>query len=46
VKAEAGRGQVVERPPYHSVQQSLSSWKALTTPKPVERSAANMPAGV
>ena len=27
-------------------QQALSSWKALTTPQPVERSAKNMPAGV
>jgi dihydropyrimidinase len=44
--AEEGRGRFVERPPNAAVQQSLSSWKALTTPRPVERSAANMPAGV
>jgi dihydropyrimidinase len=44
--AEEGRGRFVERPPFAAVHQSLSSWKALTTPKPVERSAANMPAGV
>jgi dihydropyrimidinase len=46
VKAEEGRGQFVERPPFQSVHQSLSSWKALTTPKPVERKPENMPAGV
>jgi len=46
MKAEPGRGQFVERPPFQSVQQSLSSWKALTTPQPVKRSAENMPAGV
>ena len=46
LEVEEGRGRFVERPPYAAVHQSLSSWKALTTPKPVERSAANMPAGV
>jgi dihydropyrimidinase len=46
VKAEDGRGEFVERPPNAAVQQSLSSWKALTTPKPIERKPENMPAGV
>jgi dihydropyrimidinase len=46
VDAEDGRGRFVERPPNPPVSQALSSWKALTTPQPVERSAANMPAGV
>jgi len=46
VQAEDGRGQFVERPPFQAVHQSLSSWKALTTPKPVERRPENMPAGV
>ena len=44
--AEDGRGKFVERPPNPPVNQALSSWKALTTPQPVERSAKNMPAGV
>ena len=43
VTAEDGRGEFVERPPFQSVHQSLSSWKALTTPKAVERRAENMP---
>ena len=46
MKAEEGRGRFVERPPNQAVQQSLSSWKALTTPQPVERRAENMPIGV
>ncbi len=46
VTAEDGRGRFVERPPNAPVNQALSSWKALTTPQPVERSARNMPAGV
>jgi len=46
VTAEDGRGEFVERPPNQAVSQALSSWKALTTPQPVERRAENMPAGV
>ena len=46
VWAEEGRGRFVERQPFPAVSQALSSWKALTTPQPVERSAANMPIGV
>ncbi|MBA3520392.1 MAG: amidohydrolase family protein, partial [Rhizobiales bacterium] len=46
VQAEEGRGRFVERPPGQAVQQSLSSWKALTTPQPIERRRENMPAGV
>lgn len=44
--AEPGRGQFIERPPNQAVSQSLSSWKALTTPQAIERKAENMPAGV
>jgi dihydropyrimidinase len=44
VTAEEGRGRFVERPPNQAVHQSLSSWKALSTPKAVERAA--IPAGV
>jgi dihydropyrimidinase len=44
--AEDGRGKFVERAPNQPVSEALSSWKALTKPQPVERSAANMPMGV
>ena len=46
IEAEEGRGRFVERKPFPAVSQALSSWKALTTPQAVERSAANMPIGV
>jgi dihydropyrimidinase len=46
VSAEDGRGRFVERKPNPPVSQALSSWKALTTPQAVERSAKNMPMGV
>ena len=39
-------GRFVERKPNPPVNQALSSWKALTTPQPVERRPENMPAGV
>ncbi|MYZ47398.1 dihydropyrimidinase [Propylenella binzhouense] len=44
LEAEAGRGRFIEREPFPAVAQALSSWKALTAPKPVERGA--IPAGV
>ncbi|MEX0815236.1 MAG: dihydropyrimidinase [Dongiaceae bacterium] len=46
ISAEDGRGRFVERPPGQAVNQALSSWKALTTPQPVERRPENMPIGV
>ncbi|MEP0324241.1 dihydropyrimidinase [Bauldia litoralis] len=46
VTAEDGRGKFVERAPSPPVHEALSSWKALKTPQPVERSAENMPIGV
>ena len=46
IDADNGRGRFVERKPNPPVNQALSSWKALKTPQPVERSAKNMPAGV
>jgi len=46
ITAEDGRGRFVERKPNPPVNQALSSWKALTSPQPVERRAENMPAGV
>ena len=44
VDAEPGRGQFVEREANAPVNQALSSWKALTAPRAVER--AGIPAGV
>ncbi|PZX16505.1 dihydropyrimidinase [Palleronia aestuarii] len=38
IRAEEGHGTFVPRPPKGSVNQALSSWKALTAPRPVERS--------
>jgi dihydropyrimidinase len=46
IAAEDGRGKFVEPPPNAPVHQSLSSWKALTTPQPVVRKPENMPIGV
>jgi dihydropyrimidinase len=46
ITAEDGRGKFIDRPANPPVSQALSSWKALTTPQPVERSAKNMPMGV
>jgi dihydropyrimidinase len=46
ITAENGRGRFVERKPNPPVSQALSSWKALTTPQPVERRPENMPHGV
>ncbi len=46
IKAEDGRGKFIERPANPPINQALSSWKALNTPQPVERSAKNMPMGV
>ncbi|MEM7568044.1 MAG: hypothetical protein AAF321_12510, partial [Pseudomonadota bacterium] len=44
VDAEPGRGQFIERAPNPPVNRALSSWKALTAPKPVAR--GQIPAGV
>jgi dihydropyrimidinase len=46
LSVEDGRGRFIERPANPPVNQALSSWRALTTPQPVERSAENMPVGV
>ncbi len=46
VDAEDGRGRFVERPPNPPVSKALSSWKALTAPRAVERRPENMPIGV
>ncbi|MCP4386104.1 MAG: dihydropyrimidinase [Hyphomicrobiales bacterium] len=44
--AEDGRGKFVEREPNPPIHEALSSWKALTKPQPVQRSAKNIPMGV
>lgn len=38
MKGQEGHGQFVSRAPKGAVNQALSSWKALTAPRPVERS--------
>ena len=43
---EDGRGKFVEREPNAPVSTALTSWKSLTRPQGVKRSAKNMPAGV
>ena len=46
IKAEPGDGRFVERAPFAPTLQAYSSWKALTTPRAVERRPENMPPGV
>jgi dihydropyrimidinase len=41
-----GRGRFVKRPPYASAVKALSKWKALNTPRKVERDPHNIPSGV
>jgi dihydropyrimidinase len=41
-----GRGKFVKRPPYASASKALSKWKALNSPRKVERDPLNIPAGV
>lgn len=41
-----GRGKFVPRPPFPSAHQALSKWKALNTPRKVERDPLNIPAGI
>ena len=43
---EDGRGKFIEREPNAPVSSALTSWKSLTKPQGVKRSAKNMPAGV
>ena len=46
IEAEAGDGRFVERHAFAPAVQAYSSWKALTTPRPVTRDPNNMPPGV
>ena len=41
-----GRGRFVPRPAFASASKALSTWKALNTPRRVERDPRNIPAGV
>jgi dihydropyrimidinase len=41
-----GRGRFVRRPPFASPVKAYSTWKALNTPRKVERDPHNIPSGV
>ncbi|MEM7640944.1 MAG: dihydropyrimidinase [Pseudomonadota bacterium] len=43
---QPGRGKFVKRPAFASASQALSKWKALNTPRKIERDPMNIPAGV
>jgi len=46
VNLEHGHGEFVARDAYPAVNRALSQWQELTSPRPVTRDPANMPAGV
>ncbi len=46
INTEEGHGKFVARESYPAVNRSLSQWKALTSPRPIERDPSKMPAGV
>lgn len=46
VTAEEGHGEFVAREAYPATNRALSKWKELTSPRPVARDPAKMPAGV
>jgi len=46
VNAEEGHGKFVPREAYPAVNRALSTWKALSAPRPVQRDPSKMPAGV
>jgi dihydropyrimidinase len=43
---QPGRGKFVRRNPFASAHSALSKWKALNTPRKIERDPMNIPAGV
>ncbi len=45
-EARPGRGKFVRRKPFPAVNRALSTWKEITAPRLVTRSAEHMPAGV
>jgi dihydropyrimidinase len=43
---QPGRGRFVPRPAFSSAQKALSQWKALNTPRKIDRDPLNIPAGI
>jgi dihydropyrimidinase len=43
---QPGRGNFVPRPAFPSANQALSKWKALNTPRKIDRDPLNIPAGI
>ena len=43
---QPGRGKFIRRSPYASASKALSKWKALNTPRKIERDPMNIPSGV
>jgi dihydropyrimidinase len=43
---QPGRGKFVRRPAFASGSMALSKWKALNTPRKIERNPMNIPAGI
>lgn len=43
---QPGRGRFVPRPAFSSAQTALSKWKALNSPRKIERDPLNIPAGI
>ncbi|MEM9763493.1 MAG: amidohydrolase family protein, partial [Pseudomonadota bacterium] len=43
---QPGRGRFVPRPAFPSAHKALSTWKALTAPKGIQRDPQNIPSGV
>ena len=43
---QPGRGRFVPRPPFPSAHRALSKWKALNSPRKVQRDPLNIPAGI
>ncbi|MDP2083063.1 MAG: dihydropyrimidinase [Pseudotabrizicola sp.] len=46
VQPQPGRGRHIDRPAFPATSQALTTWRALTAPRPVARSEAMMPIGV
>ena len=45
-RPQPGRGRFVPRPAFPTVHKALSKWKALTSPRIVNRDPLNIPAGI
>ena len=46
INTREGHGEFIKRKAYPAVNKSLSKWKQLTAPRPVDRDPKKMPAGV